>query len=114
MQQATDEQIGKMKESIRLLQVGGDPAFATAWLIWAEVHLNTLEGSVVAGTEKILPLAFWLSKTTGADGKVVQAALHDSLPRILFQAKVAGRELNTEDGYTALQVIRSGLRKADG
>jgi phage gp36-like protein len=114
MQRATDEQVDRMKESIRLLRAGGDPAFATAWLVWAEVYLNTLEGSVVAGTEKILPLVVWLSKTTRADGKVIQAALHDSLTRILFQAKLAGRELNTEDGHTALQVIRSGLKEADG
>lgn len=108
-------QVDKMKLAIGELMAGGDSAFAKAWLLWAEVYLHTIDvhGPPMASTEKILPLAFWLNKTTGAEVGVVQRAIHDSLTRILFQSRLKGRDLNADDGHTALQVIRSGLRKGD-
>lgn len=115
MFQATSQQIENMQRAIAEIRTGGDAAFAQAWLVWAEVHLNTLDvpGPHTASTEKILPLVYCLSKTTGSTQEVIQGMLHDSLPALLWQSKVAGRDLSVEDGYAALEMIWSGLKDGD-
>ena len=115
MFQATDQQVQNMQQAIAEIRAGGDAAFARAWLVWAEVHLSTLEvpGPHTASTEKILPLVYCLEKATGSPKEVIQGMLHDSLPRLIFQAKLAGRDLRVEDGYAALEMIRSGLGKGN-
>lgn len=105
-----------MKREISRLHTEGDLAAAETWLVWAEIYLNTLEvpGPPIHSNQKILPLVVWLSDTTGTSVDVVHDALQESLPRILFQAKLAGRDLNIDDGHTAIRVIRSSLKEADG
>lgn len=114
MFQATNQQIENMRRVIAELYAGGDDAFARTWLVWAEVHLNTLDISVpTVTTEKILPLIYWLEKTSHSPRETVRQAIHQSLPRVLWQAKLEGRDLSVEDGYAALEMIRSSLREGD-
>lgn len=105
-----------MKREISRLHTEGDLATAEAWLVWAEIFLNTLEapGPPIHSTQKILPLVVWLSDITGASRDVVHGALRETLPRILFQAKLADRDLTIDDGHAAIRVIRGSLREADG
>lgn len=116
MFQANSQQIENMQRSITKIFADGDDAFAQAWLVWAQVHLSTLDipGPRTAAAEKILPLIYCLSKSTDSPRKVVHSLLLESLPRILFQAKIAGRDdLGLEDGYAALTTIYGALKKGD-
>lgn len=112
----SSEEINVMREEIRLLHIACDDGGSLVWVAWAEIYLNTLElpEPNMHATRAIFPLAVWLSKTMDVPIEAVQSALKESLPRILFQAKLAGRELNTDDGVTAIRVIRSSLKEADG
>ena len=116
MWQATQEQLAAMQEEIGKIVRGGDPAWAQAWTVWAEVHIHTLDqsGPKIASTEKVLPLALTLSKSIGIAPPVIVTALHDTLPRLMFKAKLESRELGKSDGLEALRMIASSLGKADG
>lgn len=116
MFQATSHQIENMQRAISKIFAGGDDAFVQAWLVWAQVHLATLDvpGPRTAATEKILPLIYCLAKSTDSPREAVHNSLLESLPRILFQAKLAGRDdLGLEDGYAALTTICGALKKGD-
>ncbi len=108
--------LASMRQDIARLHTEGDLAAAEIWLVWAETFLNTLDvpGPPIHSTKKIFPLVVWLSRITGASPLVIRGALQETLPRILFQAKLAGRDLNVDDGHTAIRVIRSSLKEADG
>ncbi len=112
----TKAQIVSMRQNISRFNTEGDEAAAGVWLVWAEIYLNTLEdpGMPIPGVEKVLPLVVWLSDAMGVSVNVIYDALRESLPRILWQSKLIGRELNLDDGHAALRIIRSSLKKADG
>ena len=105
-----------MRGEILLLHAAGDEGGSMAWLLWAEIYLNTLElpEPNMYAARAIFPVVVWLSQVTKAPIEYIQSALKESLPQILFQAKLAGRELNVDDGYTAIRIIRGGLKEADG
>ena len=45
---------------------------------------------------------------------IIYDALRESLPGILWQSKLMDRDLSIDDGHTALRIIRSSLKEADG
>ena len=111
-----EEELSTMRAEIMLLHIAGDEGGAMAWLLWAEMCLNTLEvpePNMVAA-RAIFPVVVWLSRTMEIPIEAVQNALHESLPRILWQAKLAGRELDVTDGHAAIRIVRGGLKEADG
>lgn len=110
----TDAQVAAMQRELGRLRREGQDAAAQSWLVWAETRLNTLDlpgpGGPVASTQKILPLILWLKDRIGIeDAGAIQAALHDTLVRVLWGAKCEGRELNEADGHHAILLITSGL-----
>jgi len=112
-----DTDISSMKQEIDHLRTDGDKAGAEVWLVWAETYLNTLEvpGPPVPGLKKVCSLTVWLADELGVTVSDIYDALRESLPRILFQAKLAGRnDLSLDDGHTALWMVRSNFKEADG
>ncbi len=110
----TDAQVAAMQRELGRLRRDGHDAAAQSWLVWAETRLHTLDlpgpGGPVASTQKILPLVLWLKSKIGlADTDPIQRALHDTLVRVLWEAKCEGRELNETDGHKAIWMVTSGL-----
>ena len=54
----TKAQAVSMRRDIARFNTEGDDAAAEAWLVWAEIYLNTLEvpGPPIPGVDKLLPL----------------------------------------------------------
>ena len=116
MFQLSDEQMKSVKGEISRVQAGGQDAAAQAWLIWAEVYIAEADrpGPPIESLKKLIPLLLWLNANVGGTLEGVQAILRDSILRILFQAKLDGRELSTDDGHHAILIVRSHFKEADG
>lgn len=112
----TKAQTVSMRRDISRFSTEGDEAAAESWLVWAETYLNTLDvpGPPIPGVNKILPLVVWMSDAMDVSVNVIYDALRESLPGILWQSRLTGRDLNIDDGHTALRIIRSSLKEADG
>jgi len=68
-------------------------AWARAWLVWAEFHLQTLSyGNKTDVVARLMPLVMACVATSDKTPEQAQAILHDSIVRTLFQAKVDGRD----------------------
>ena len=112
----SDEDFESMKEEIRRIRGGGQDAAAQAWLVWAEVYLVEVgtPGPPVESLKKLLPLIFWLVNNVGGEKERIQDILHDSIIRIMFNAKLAGRDLSTDDGHHAILIVRQSISEAEG
>jgi len=116
MFQLSDEQMKSMKGEISRVRAGGQDAAAQAWLVWAEVYIAESDrpGPPIESLKKLLPLLLWLNANIGGTPEEVQDILRESILRILFQAKLEGRELSTDDGHHAILIVRSHFKQADG
>jgi len=116
MFQLSDEQLESIKGEISRIRSGGQDAAAQAWLIWAEVYLAEADrpGPPVESLKKLVPLLFWLTDNIGGTPEQVQDILRESILRILFSAKLEGRELSEDDGHHAILIVRQNFKEADG
>ena len=89
------------------IREGGDEGVAKAWLIWAHLHMESLNApdkSEVA--TRLTPLVMVFIAETHAHPDTISRHLVNSVVRFLFQAKLDGREdLNMEDAKKAVQYV---------
>ena len=83
-------------------------SFAQAWLVWAELHLQTLnrpDKSVVV--TRLMPLVMAGVATSEKTPEQVQQIIHDSVLKILFQAKLNGKDsLDMKEARKAAVYVR--------
>ena len=104
-----------MKGEISRIRYGGQDVAAEAWLVWAEVYIaeSGKPGPPTESLKKLVPLLMWLVGQTGGKPERIQDILRESVLRILFNAKLEGRELSTNDGHHAILIVRQSLKEAD-
>ena len=116
MFQLSNEQMKSIKGEISRIHAGGQDAAALAWLVWAEVYLAESDrpGPPIESLKKLMPLILWIERYIGGTCEQIQENLRDSILRILFNAKLEGRELSEYDGHHAILIFRSSIKEADG
>jgi len=97
--------------STTLQEILDDPtpnAFARTWVVWAELHLASMQHpDKRMVTTRIMPMVAAGVRLSGKTPEQVQEIIHQSVLKILFQAKVKGRsDLNLDDGRKAAVYIR--------
>lgn len=105
----TRVQIGFIRTTLRkIMEDPTNESFAQAWLVWAELHLQTLnrpDKSVVV--TRLMPLVMAGVATSNKTPEEVQGIIHDSVLKTLFQAKVSGKDsLDMEEARKAAVYVR--------
>ena len=77
----------------KIMNDSTDESFAQAWLVWAELHLQTLnrtDKSVVVA--RLMPLVMACVASSKKTPDEAQRIVLDSVLKFLFQAKLNGKD----------------------
>lgn len=105
----TESQMELIRRIFReILEDPSNESFAQAWLVWAELQIQTVKHpNKVEVVVRMMPLVMAAVTFSGADFEKVQKVLNQSVLRMLFQAKLEGREsLEMEDARKAILYVK--------
>jgi hypothetical protein len=92
----------------KIMEDSTNESFAQAWLVWAELHLQTLDRpdkSVVV--TRLMPLIMACVATSNKTSDQAQKIIHDSVLKVLFQAKLSGKDsLDMEEARKAAVYVK--------
>lgn len=105
----TRVQLDLIESTVRkIMSDSTNESFAQAWLVWAELHLQTLDRpdkTVVVA--RLMPLVMAGVATSGKTPEQVQGIIHDSVVKVLFQAKINGKDsLDMEEARKAAVYVK--------
>jgi len=90
----TRVQVDFIRSTLRkIMKDSTNESFAQAWLVWAELHLQTLnrpDKTVVV--TRLMPLIMACVATSNKTPEQAQGIIHDAVLKTLFQAKLAGKD----------------------
>lgn len=104
----TKEAMESIRATLHKIMEGGDEEFAKAWIVYAELQLHTLNypNKTILVT-KVMPLIMACSAISEKSVDEIQEIIHNSVVRMLFQAKIDGRNsLEMSDARKAATYVR--------